>query len=537
MTIIPVLVATRGLVRDIQLRPAVDGVFEPILANANTLLEALGAIAKLGDNSQFDAELWSASPYKPTPTIIEAAQALYSHHSVAEISRSDAGAINLSRTTVRIFAIVDDAKARNKKTLCLMTGVPGSGKTLAGLNIAIQRTDAHSEDHAVYLSGNGPLVAVLREALAQNQVVLSKEPGGSPVKKSDAKRRASAFIQNIHHFRDECLKSEMAPVEKVVIFDEAQRAWNKAQASSFMRQKRGVDDFDQSEPDFLLSAMDRHADWCVVVCLVGGGQEINTGEAGVIEWLQTIQRKFPYWNVYCSDLIDSPEYSWGVDVKAILNKIHAHSEPDLHLSVSLRSYRAEHLAAFVSAVISGDSVEAAKRLKEIPNYPIAVTRKLDTAREWLREKARGSERYGLVASSNALRLKPHGVHVKSDIDPIMWFLKGKNDVRSACSLEDVATEFAIQGLELDWVCLCWDANFRWNGDAWGTHEFVGTKWHNVHDENQQRYIANAYRVLMTRARQGLVIFVPPGDERDDTRVPSFYDGTYELLLESGVPVL
>jgi len=323
----------------------------------------------------------------------------------------------------------------------------------------------------------------------------------------------------------------------VVIFDEAQRAWNKAQTSAFMRRKRNKEDFDQSEPNFLLSAMDRHPDWCVVICLVGGGQEINTGEAGIIEWVESVKADFPDWKIYCSDKIDSSEYSWGGNLGNTLNELHFQYEADLHLAVSLRSYRAEGLASYVSAVINGNESEALAFRRDIPNYPIMVTRNIDSARSWLREQARGSERYGLVASSNGMRLKPHGIHVKADIDPTLWFLKGRHDVRSSYSMEDVATEFDIQGLELDWACLCWDANFRRVDNAWEVYEFSGTRWQNIHDVSQRRYVANAYRVLLTRARQGLVIFVPTGDNRDPTRSTQFYDGTYEFLIVSGATAI
>ena len=536
LPILPILIATEAPARVIEMHPGRQDVYEPLLVNAETLSGAFAALAAISSDGDVDANSWATAPYRPTPTIVEAAQSLYNEHTVADISRSDAGAVNLSITSDRISQIIEKAKSEHKKILCLITGVPGSGKTLAGLNIAIQHTETHKEDNAVYLSGNGPLVAVLREALARDRVA-RKRSEGVALRKSDALRDAGTFVQNIHNFRDECLMSNGAPPEKVVIFDEAQRAWNKAQTSSFMRRKRDKQNFDQSEPEFLLSAMDRNPDWCVVICLVGGGQEINTGEAGVIEWVESIQTGFPEWTVYCSDKIDAPEYNWNSDLLSTLAEINYQREPDLHLAVALRSYRAEKLSSYIASVIEGNENEARSFHQEIPDYPICITRNLDAARKWLRKQARGSERFGLVASSNGLRLKPYGVHVKSVIDPAMWFLNGKSDVRSSYSLEDAATEFDVQGLELDWACVCWDANFRWLEDCWSVHEFSGTKWQNVHSIDQRRYVANAYRVLMTRARQGLVIFVPNGDERDKTRSPAFYDGTYEFLLRSGAIAL
>jgi hypothetical protein len=535
LLVVPVLIATDAPAEALALRPGEQDVFGALKVGASSIGTALKMIKNLS-RSSIDAKKWASSSYKPTPTIIEAAQYLYNKHTVEEISRHDAGRTNLSRTSDRIFSIIARAKQEKRKAICLLTGVPGSGKTLAGLNIATRHANTENDERAVYLSGNGPLVEVLREALAQDHVARAKGEGES-LKKSEARRKASAFIQNIHHFRDECLTSANPPAERVVIFDEAQRAWNKTQAASFMRRKRDMPDFDQSEPSFLLSAMDRHPEWCVVVCLVGGGQEINTGEAGMVEWIQAIKSDFPHWQVFCSDKIDAPEYNWEENLLAALKDIGFSSEPDLHLGISLRSYRAEGLSAYVSALVAGDKPSALAHKGEIPNYPITVTRSLDCAREWLRRRARGTERYGLVASSNALRLKPEGIHVKAEIDPPLWFLKDKTDVRSSYALEDVATEFHIQGLELDWVGVCWDANFRWSNDKWLIQEFSGTRWQNVHDADQLRYVANAYRVLLTRARQGMVIFVPTGDERDPTRGPSFYDETFQLLVECGAAPL
>ena len=361
--------------------------------------------------------------------------------------------------------------------------------------------------------------------------------GGAGQRKEDARRKARAFIQNIRHFRDDNYTAAAPPIEKVVVFDEAQRAWHQQQLASFMLRKRGVSAFDQSEPEFLLSVMDRHADWCCVICLVGGGQEINTGEAGMVEWLNALERRFPHWTVHCSSEIQNTEYDWTNDLAARLKQIGAIIQPELHLAVSLRSFRAEHVSAFVGAVIDGE-VESAKSLcTEIPQYPIVVTRKLPRAKEWIRSQARGSERFGLLASSNAIRLKPEGIFVKQEIDPAQWFLKGKDDIRSSYYLEDVGTEFHVQGLELDWAIVCWDLNFRRSAVGWLPFSFSGTRWQAVGDQNRKRYIANSYRVLLTRARQGFVIFVPEGDSQDWTRGPVDYTAIYDFLRECGIEAI
>jgi Uncharacterized conserved protein (DUF2075) len=535
LTIVPILIATDAISKSTALEIGIDGIARPILANSDNLLTVLNLLSTALPRVELDADAWINSTYHPTPTIVEAAQALYKGHKVEEISRSDAGAINLTKTCSHVSRIIDDAKVNNKKVICLITGTAGAGKSLAGLNIATERMRYLENEHAVFLSGNGPLVAVLREALVQDQLAENDLlPKDERIKKTPAMQKASAFIQNIHHFRDDNLASNEAPVEKVVIFDEAQRAWNKEQTSSFMKRKRGQDNFSMSEPNFLLSVMNRHKDWCVVVCLIGGGQEINTGEAGITEWITALKENYQDWEIHFSDEIFKSDYVLSREWLEDQGPLKLHIEPDLNLSVSLRSFRAEKLSAFISAVISGDAIRAREIKEHLTNYPIYLTRDLDRAKDQLRQWARGSERIGLVASSNAIRLKPSGIFVKGEIDPTLWFLKGKSDIRSSHYLEDVATEFDVQGLEIDWVGVCWDANFRVEDGKWITYNFSGSKWQSVHDLEKQKYIANSYRVLLTRGRQGIVIFVPEGDDADPTRKKNFYDQTYDFLKICGI---
>jgi hypothetical protein len=533
--IVPVLVATEAptVVAEVVWYP--DRVAEPLCANSRSLGAILGSFSEESVES-VDPIDWCAGSYKPTPTIVEAARALYQGHNVQEISRSDAGAINLSLTSEAIGEAIEKAKRDQRKVICFVTGVPGSGKTLAGLNLATERMRVDEEEHAVFLSGNGPLVEVLREGLARDEVSQAKAEGRRLTKK-DALTKVRAFIQNIHHFRDDNLEDLSPPVEKVVVFDEAQRAWNEEQTARFMREKRQQPGFEMSEPEFLLSVMDRHQDWCVVVCLVGGGQEINTGEAGLSSWFGALEDSFTDWLVCYSDRIDGPEYMNGSGALVRLQGVESSVRSDLHLGVSVRSFRAENVSKFVGEIIESNCESARDIFADLANYPIVLTRDLDAARTWLRRMARGTERYGLVASSNALRLRPEGLHVKSKTQPPNWFLNDKRDVRSSFAMEEVATEFDIQGLELDWVGMCWDANFRWGEDGWEYYTFSGTTWKNMYDETRRRYLANAYRVLLTRARQGMVIFLPEGDPDDPTRPPAYYDGTVEFLLRCGVPKL
>ena len=484
-----------------------------------------------------DGLAWGSAPYHPTPSIIEAAQTLYAQHSVDAIARHDAGARNLRVTSRRVEELVDAARGRGLKVICFVTGVPGAGKTLVGLNVATKRRDPRKPTHAVFLSGNGPLVAVLREALTRDEV-MRRRKSGDRTRKGQIGESVKSFIQNVHHFRDEGLRDNRPPIDHVVIFDEAQRAWNREKTAIFMRTKKKRPDFTESEPEFLISYLDRHDDWAVIVCLVGGGQEINTGEAGIGAWLDAISVAFPQWHVYISPELTDSEYVAGRAIESVRGRPHVYFDANLHLAVSMRSFRAENVSAFVKAILDCEidvARDAFSRLRL--RYPIALTRDLGRARQWIREHARGSERYGLVASSGAQRLKPHAIDVRVNVDPVHWFLDDRQDTRSSYYLEDAATEFQVQGLELDWVCVTWDGDFRFTDRGWAYHSFWGSGWRNIHKHERKSYLRNAYRVLLTRARQGMVIFVPKGEVEDPTRQSEFYDPTFRYLSSLGIPVL
>lgn len=537
LPIVPVLVATNSLETEQGEGWSEDRVRAPACTNAAGLTAVICAIAEEVTGADLGPGVWAAGRYKPTPTIVEAAQALYRGHDVGEISRSEAGAENLTTTSAYVEQVIESSKEQGRKTICFITGVPGSGKTLAGLSIANDRMRSHDDEHAVFLSGNGPLVTVLREALTLDAIAQKKAiPGAPRPSKAAEYQKACAFIQNIHHFRDDNLVTDQPPIEKVVVFDEAQRAWNVDKASQFMRE-RGHTGFSMSEPQFLLSVMDRHDDWCTVVALIGGGQEINTGEAGLVEWLEAIAANYPEWEVHLPEQILGREYLGdGAGEHAMLS-IEPIKTGALHLTTSVRSFRAEKLSEFVGAIIDGDAPRARELIDKLSNYPIVLTRDLTTAREWLRQSRRGPERAGLLASSNAMRLKPEGIYVKAKIDPAKWFLAPPDDVRSSDALEDVATEFDVQGLELDWACVCWDANLRRSADAWETLSFSGSAWQRVNDERRRAYLLNSYRVLLTRARQGMVIFVPQGNDEDGTRPKASYDGVRAFLERCGIPAV
>lgn len=533
LVIIPILVATNARKAEVEITKHESGVTDVICSNGDNLEEIfLESICSFNEEYLNPTD-WLNAPYRPTPTIVEAAKALYAKHDVKDISRSDAGAINLAETSAQIQEIITNSRLNKQKSICFVTGVPGAGKTLVGLNIATSHPDGDT-DHAVFLSGNGPLVTVLQEALARDSKLRNKS-----IKMENARREAKASIQNIHHFRDQSLTDLGEPAENVVIFDEAQRAWNLRKTEKFMVGKRQKSSWNQSEPEFLISVMDRHQDWCVIIALIGGGQEINDGEAGLQGWVSALEKSFKNWNVFYSAQLKQPEYAGsGVNLAFFRDSPKATSLGSLHLSTSMRSFRAEKLSNFVHHVVGNDYKSAsmiAASLQE--NYPILVTRDLQKAKLWIKKNTRGTESSGLITSSGARRLKAEGIFLNKEIDPSHWFLNEPDDVRSSNFLEDAASEFVVQGLELDWCLVGWDADYRYQNNAFQHWKFSGSKWQARKIEVEQQYLENVYRVLLTRARQGMIIFVPKGDSEDKTRMPDFYDQTFSYLVKCGMKCL
>lgn len=543
-----------------------DNVYEPMQVNRNLLGDAINKTLESIPHKPCSCEedlTWAKSGYEPTPTIIEAAIALYEENTVEDITKHEG---NIESTAKNLEDIIKVCRDNNQKAICFVTGVPGAGKTLIGLQTAISQFE--QGEKAVYLSGNFPLVEVLQEALTRDYVRRSKEDYHNgvtterPCTKAEAKSKVKAFIQMIHHYRDLYLEGTKVvdgkicpiegyfqshtdkayvPAEHVAIFDEAQRAWTKEELARFMKEKKRIEAFPYSEPEYLMSCMDRQTDWGLVVCLIGGGQEINKGEAGLDEWIIAINRSFPDWQVYMSDKLTEKEYADGKALQSLsINKEQIHIEPSLHLAVSMRSFRAEKVSLFVHQLLELKKEEASQTLQELENYPIVLTRSLDTAKRWLKSHARGSERYGLLASSKAERLKAISINVRYQPDFVHWFLEDDTDIRSSNALEDTLTEFKVQGLEIDWACVAWDADLRLNKDhtQWGHYQLrSGSKWQNINKEIKKKYQINAYRVLLTRARQGMVIVVPNGDHGvppDETRMPEWYDGIYNYLKEIGI---
>ena len=541
--IVPIAVPTQAPANSPTIQKYKDGVFRPFGVNQTQIGSAIRAISEKWRQPDFDYETWEKAEYMPTPTIVEAAQALYNNHNVEEITRSDAGAQNLNLTTNEIKRIVAHSKANNRKSIIFVTGVPGAGKTLVGLNLASEYHDNELEEHAVFLSGNLPLVTVLQEALARDEVKRELEENHRRISKDAALREVKTVIQIIHHYRDEYVGNNTCPSDRVAIFDESQRAWTKDEISSFMARKKGVRNFDYSEPEFLIQTMDRHNDWAVIVCLVGGGQEINKGEAGLPEWFDALRRSFPHWDAYAARNLDDSEYLRGRTWQELVSGVNLKIVDGLHLATSMRSFRSEKVSLLVKQILDNNTEKAQETFREIQSqYPICITRDLDQAKKWVREMSRGNERYGLFASSNAARLKPRGIYYakdRSSLSPENWFLNGENDIRSSYFLEAVASEFETQGLELDYAIVAWDADLRIENGRWAHYQMSNRltppNWSRIRSENNIIYLTNAYRVLLTRARQGFIIYIPEGVDDDATRKHELYDPTFNYLKAIGIP--
>ena len=580
--IVPILIPTIHTSSSSSFTPSVysDSIYNPLITGANGLQNLIQEVLKHADaNTPGTIQDWIISPYTPTPTIIEAARSLYENHSVEDITRHEADKVTTDATIAYILDVINRSKQEGEKSICFVTGVPGAGKTLVGLDVAVKQSYQddgmfNEDDGAVYLSGNGPLVAVLTEALARDNYKKSRDKGDSK-KLSDSRREVSKFIQIIHRYRDNMLakiknpvvngeleidpdkavklqQSGYGEVEHVAIFDEAQRAWTHKRIADYLKRggtygnKLKVANFPMSEAAFLIWSLDQREDWATIVCLIGGGQEINTGEAGISEWIAALNERFPHWNVYISDKLTEPEYAEGKVNELLEHNPNVVFSDKLHLGVSLRSFRAERLSAFVRSLLSFNP-DAAKLYKNVVShgYPIVLTRSMDKAREWLRQQARGTQQTGILISKVSARFKPLAVHVlpQSEDNAVHWFLEDKTDVRSSNYLEEAATEIQVQGLEVDFSCVLWDADMRYENGKWTFWKFNGkTQWTPEKNPETQKYMLNAYRVLLTRARQGMVICIPEGNGRttpegfpeDPTRLPSFYDSTYEYFKSLGI---
>ena len=631
-TVVPILVSTKTSTKAHKTSLCIaDGIYHHILIDGTRIGKIIKKIL-LKESSEnrivdsIDLEEWCNSRYQPTPTIIEAAKVIFDTHTVENITRTEASGDALKKTTDCIQNIIEKHEG---KRIVFVTGVPGAGKTLVGLNIAahnvIDNETKQFCSKAVYLSGNGPLVKVLKSTLSQNAKQKHKDKLTDEIKllkiqeKIDIKNKRNEFakdkqkrdeaiaiikdyyktqidakklekksikdhlveiekgvdyfIQDLFGYRGAMLGKLKVPIrmnkleidesksqkdeqaghaetESIVIIDEAQRCWTKAKLAEWLSKggsygnKQKIAKFPYSEAEFMLWSMEQRPDDAVLICLVGNGQEIHNGEAGIGEWIKAVASNFRDWKVYVSNDILKICANDKNLIKYLPMCSHVECR-DLHLNVAQRSFRADQ-SSFISSLLNLETAEVRRQYKLIKGkYPIVITRDITKAKQWLIDHARGSERYGIVASSSALRLRPEGIDVKRECKAVNWFLKDKDDLTSSFFMEDIATEFDVQGLEIDWVCVGWDADFRYSAikgndrksdkaGQWEYYTFRSNKWSKTRKAISKEYLLNSYRVLLTRARQGMVIFIPEGNPEDKTRKNEFYDTTYSYLKKCDI---
>ena len=521
--VVPILVATQGQPRATDWPLLWHGV-TPVLDATSRTLPALvhEIVARIPKPDRpVDASAWEAAPYRPVPTIVEAATMLYRRHGVAEIAAARADVGNLTRTSDAIAGAIAQARAGQKHLVLFVTGIPGAGKTLCGLNIVFG-----ADIGAAFLTGNLPLVHVMREALARD----ARDQGRGM---RMARQQAESAIQPLIGFLRDNRERGDPPHEHVIVFDEAQRAWDAA----FGARKFG---HAQSEAAMFLDIMRRHRDWAVIVALVGTGQEINTGEAGLEAWGEALLQR-SNWQVHAPEGVlaaADPRQRLFATAPAAMT-----IDPLLHLAVPVRSVRSAAAAPWVDAVLRGDAPAAGAIAADAGEVPFLLTRSLSALRMALRGLARGQRRAGLVCSAGAKRLRADGVwpnfpHLDADA-MAHWFLDRWPDVRASDALELPATQFACQGLELDHVGLCWGNDLIRQGGhqpgraAWLARGFVGTRRQVMRNAAAIAYQVNTYRVLLTRARYETVIWVPRGDAADRTRDPAEFAALARFLADCG----
>ncbi|HEY6338655.1 MAG TPA: DUF2075 domain-containing protein [Candidatus Sulfotelmatobacter sp.] len=534
-TIYPVVTGRTGKELRIRRSRAFDDLCPTTFVDTKMLGSWLAVVAdRHSRESQMSVTSWNTGAYRPVPTIVEAAIGMFADMQVEDIARSDCDPINLSATVETVRRVAVEAEQKHRKAICFVTGVPGAGKTLAGLDLVHDRKlrDATGSD-AVFLTGNLPLVDVLRAALAED--ASRRRKLGLRVSSRDPK----TTINTVIGYKKEHTRNSHPPHERIVVFDEAQRAWNAKRTAKYLAADAQTW-IGYSEPALLLSILDRHL-WCVLIALVGGGQEIHTGEAGLSEWGRALLGKFAHWSIALSPQALSGEYGAGAKLFELgtpdpeVLKVY----PALHLDNPTRQFRGKTISLWAESLLRGDASECRAILAENTDYSIQLTRKLVDAKTWLRDAARGTERYGLIASSGAKRLRAEGLELPpaGSRGVEHWFLKGKEDVRSSFQLEVAATEFQIQGLEIDWAGVCWGGDFLRSDKNWNAKQFKGTAWCEIHDDDTRNYVPNTYRVLLTRARQGMVLFIPEGSSEDVTRPPASFNETADFLVDCGATTL
>ena len=549
MFICPILIATKEEKTFLNIRDD-----QKTIGLQKTNDKKLGEVIKridacYGDDGEFDFNRWFWSAYHPSPSIIEAAIDAFNSVPVASIARSEAGQEGIDSCVACVHKVIEYAQKEHKKCLCFVTGVPGAGKTLVGLDVAAQHSRPEDDLYSVYISGNKPLVSVLQEALARAWL-----EAGAVENKNRGIRRAASLIQHAYTFRNAYLNNPQTPTEHILIFDEAQRVWNKEKVDdTYLKSKQGsVTTLPHaSEAELAIRFMDRHEDWAVIVCLVGLGQDIHNGEVGVYGWFHPLLDRYRDWEAFYAPALFGNTDNDKSELLAISRFPGSHEEAGLHLSVSVRSFRAEKVSEFINELVENRPQNANKLLNDLlKKYPIFVTRNLSLAKEWVTKIKAGTERIGVIASSMADEILQNGIKPPPFKYPYWpdWFLSNdSSDERSSNSLTMAATEFDIQGLEIDWAVVAWGADFQYKNGAFVPHKLTKRGWipaldyrfKNSTSQEKAQWMLNAYRVNLTRARQGMVIYVPQGcDSAFESNYHGYYDDVFAYLTQRvGIPEL
>ncbi len=543
--IAPIVVSTRTKVTSdnnvsFQSKPW-DAIFSmALMSDAETLADTLASVLSFRRGTHpISCNEWVSSKFKPSSSIIDAAVSLYGQHSVSAIEEHALPTKIIKECVKELESIVREVREKKEKRVIFISGAPGAGKTLVGLQLLF------GTEKSVFVTGNAPLVDVLQLALknsyreknAANQLNI---PSG--YKKEQISRvinLATFNIEKAHRFLKDRSTLSTPTDETLVIFDEAQRTYLKGRSVVSERLER-------DEAELILEALEKQnpGKGLVIICLLGHNQAINTGESGVISWFKAVN-KAKGWSYQIDEktlslngLFDdiSSRQMWS-------NHSKRKSLEKGHLDHSLRFWKNRDVEIWASAVVHGDSDKAMEVATSLGQEGIRIylTRELKTAKNWVNGLRVGEERLGMIASSQARRLIAEGIHIlpQSDSKIGHWMLAPSGDIRSSNTLDVAQNQFQIQGLELDYALVCWDADFRRAKTGWEAYNISGTKWQKQSKKEEQAYRENSYRVLLTRARKGMVIYIPNGDESqiDETRNPSFYDGIFEFLVTCGCVVI
>ncbi|MCR5348080.1 MAG: DUF2075 domain-containing protein, partial [Bacilli bacterium] len=539
----PFLVATRAPISECSQEYSMgeDKLFSLFETNADLLMAYIDTVKKECKDplpfTEEDFKAWVTAPYKANPTIIESARAIYSNNQVRDFWLFDAGEDNLSVTEDTVDQIVQEAKREKKKVICFVTGVPGAGKTLVGLDIAGKSRNNVSGDapRSIFFSGNGPLINVLVEQLSRDAM---RQDPVKYAKKSRAITEVKSFIQDLHGFkRDIISSSDPTPEESVLIFDEAQRVWDAEQMETWFEKKKSKFPLgNRSEADLLLDVL-KKKEWAVIIALVGLGQDIHIGENGIRTWFESLLNRNTDWDIRLSEELFEQNADKMGDLKEQLFSLERVKVINgLHLKTSIRTPRARSISSFCEALLENRPEDAKKAIAEFDGYPIYVTRDLAEAKKWTFENRKRKERCGALYSSN-------GKYTKKSFSQLnnyyvaKWFID-REGPDSSNSLTYAASEFDVQGLELDWALLCWDMDLYHDGGKWNQQRMLSKSFFKESDDALKKHILNSYRVLLTRARKGMVIYLPRVSPFEDLYgVASYYDTTYDYLLSCGVKPL